>query len=397
MNYSSEVRAGFQWFHCVDLSSSCHIAIHNHPFQLVMVCYITSVAVIVICMHSSRMQITSLPYTLTSTSIVLLATGGTISALAQDHANAHVYKEAQVDIQHLLPSLPPIPNCAVEAIQYIRIGSENFSSKVLLQLRKEIQMQLRRPQVHALVLTQGTDTIEDTAFFLHCSLPQDKPIIITGAMRPPGTPGSDAPMNLFHALSLARQTRRAGVWVVMGERIHHASRVRKSHTMALDAFESTGNESLGFMLGDKPHWFTPMDHGEVRSNTTHMTLETLRRFQHNELPPVAVVWGHADLSSKAALEMAQGFGGMVFIGTGNGTIPEQLKPALRQLTSSGCAVVRASRVASGPVVRNAAANDDELGTLAAGWCSVSKAKLLLQLALSCGLESQSLQRVFDSI
>ncbi len=322
--------------------------------------------------------------------IVLVGTGGTIAGVAQDPARAYVYADSQLNIEEVAQRLPRPAAVKVEAIQLWQLGSEDFTESTWRGLFLFVEQQLRRTDVAGLVLTQGTDTIEETAFFLNLVLKSNKPVVITGSMRPSGALSSDAALNIYQSVALASHasTRGKGVLILMNERIFSPSDAVKSHTFACDSFVSPEWGPLGIMLGETPQW--------ARLPARTRSLKVATRFAETPLPRVDIVWGfagiHADTIHSA---VSAGASGIVYAGTGNGSVAAQLKPALIQAAQQGCVVVRSSRALGGIVVPNASEDDAELQTIASCGHSAVKSRILLQIGLAMKMGRPALQGLFD--
>ena len=320
--------------------------------------------------------------------IAVIGTGGTIAGEASESTRSFSYADSQHTIASLVDALaktmhlPPL-----ECEQLFQTGSEDFTEAHWLMLANRVQTLVDRSDIAGVVVTQGTDTIEETAYFLHLLLKTGKTVVVVGAMRPGGAAGSDMPLNLYHAIVLARHANACGmgVLVMMNDRIHCARDVIKANTWTLDSFQSPEFGPLGYMLADEP----VMMRRPIREHTN----ATPFALPLAGLPRVDLIVSHVAIRADVVdASVRAGARGIVFAGTGNGSIPGPLKAVLREAVLSGCTVVRASRVASGIVVRNAAEDDDALGLIAADALPALKARVLLQLALAVDkdLDLQSL-------
>jgi L-asparaginase len=321
--------------------------------------------------------------------VAVIGTGGTIAGEASDITRSFSYADSQHTIASLVETLPKTMRLPpLECEQLFQTGSEDFTETHWLTLAHRVQIQVDRLDIAGVVITQGTDTIEETAYFLHLLLNTDKPVVVVGAMRPAGAAGSDMPLNLYHAIVLARHAgaRGMGVLVMMNDRIHCARDVTKTNTWTLDSFQSPEFGPLGYMLDDEP----VLMRRPVREHTN----ATPFALPLAGLPRVDLIVSHVAIRADVIdASVRAGARGIVFAGTGNGSIPGPLKAVLREAVLSGCTVVRASRVASGFVVRNAAEDDDGLGFVAADTLPALKARVLLQLALATDKE-MNMQSLF---
>lgn len=324
--------------------------------------------------------------------VALIGTGGTIAGAGEDATRPFAYECSQVGIDAIVQRLG-----LGDRVQPLRFeqpfntGSEDFTEQHWRTLARRVQALADDPEVAGVVLTQGTDTLEETAYFLHLVLKVHKPVVLTGAMRPASAMGSDAALNLYQAIALARSPAAAdmGVVVLMNDRIHGARSASKLHTWALDSFDSPESGPLGCMLGDRPL----IHHRPVHRHTVHSALA----LRDAPLPRVDLLWAYAGIDAGAVHDAVdRGALGLVYAGTGNGSIAAQLKESIAAAVRAGVTVVRASRVPCGVVVAQAAEDDELLGTVAAGSLSAVKARVLLQLALAQGMDRVGIQKVFDT-
>ena len=324
--------------------------------------------------------------------IALVATGGTIAGRADDVRFASQYSAGVLDVADICAMVPGLSGIAqISAEQFTNLDSKDIDLEIWRRLAMQVNRIAGLPDVDGLVIMHGTDTLEETAFLLHLVAKTDKPIVLTGAMRPANAISPDGPMNLYDAVTVAaaRSARQKGVLVVLDNRIHGARDVTKSYTLGAAAFSSGEQGALG-----------RVQDGDVVFH--HCTLQphtTTSMFSIDDgLTPVEIVVGYGGVSC-AALEgvLSTGAKGIVVAGVGGGALPEALAQRLAVASASGVAVVRASRIGSGPVLRNAAAVDGMLGFIAAGSLSAYKARILLMLALSLRPRPDStvLQGLFD--
>lgn len=321
--------------------------------------------------------------------ILVLGLGGTIVSTAASRVESASYLPTE-SLSSLLEALPEASSLArIETRQLARVGSQEIGSTELLALAEAAGSALGGGGIDGVVVTHGTDTLEETAFFLHLTVAGEKPVVLTGAMRPASALSCDGPMNLLDAIGLAASPESVGrgVMVAASGRIFAARAVSKMHTNALDAFRAPEEGSLGALAGARPSFFGPPS--RVGAQAAPFDLCGL-----GELPAVDILYGHQEVRPalfEAAL--AAGARGLVFAGTGNGTLSEAAKHGARLAAASGVAFVRSSRVGSGHVSAKAA--DRELGTIAAGALNPQKARILLRLALTRTRDRDALQDLFD--
>ena len=327
--------------------------------------------------------------------VVLLGTGGTIAgsgtAGAAAGAGSAAYQSAVVGVQDLIAGVPGLNALAqLRAEQIFQIDSADFTDGHLLLLARRVAALCARDDVDAVVITHGTDTMEESAYFLHLTVPTDKPIVLTGAMRPGTALAADGPANLLHAVAVAAHPSSAGrgVLVVMNEEVHSARDVTKVHAMRLDAFASP-HGPLGLVVEGVPRWYRAV----TRPHTTTSEFDIAAI---DALPLVGVVTSHGNMRREIYdAWLAAGARAIVHAGFGGGTVPEYLKPVLAELCAAGVPIVRCSRVGAGPVIRNASFDDDAAGSVAADDQNPPRARLLAALALTRSQGVGEMQRIFN--
>mgnify|MGYP001549486549 CR=1 FL=1 len=324
--------------------------------------------------------------------IAVLATGGTIAGSAADAAQTSGYQAGVVGVDRLLAAVPALSHVArIEAEQVASIDSKDLDIALWTMLAERIAALAACEDIDGIVVTHGTDTLEETAYALHLVVKTDKPVVLTAAMRPSSALSADGPLNLLGAVTVAGSpaARGQGVLVAFNNRIHSARDVVKTSTYAVDAFHSPEIGALGWVQDGRVEF----QRAVVRPHTTATPFVALASW-----PVVEIVASYAG-ASRTAVDafVASGAQGIVVAGTGNGSIHACVQAALGEASARGVAVVRASRVGSGHVMRNGAASDDALGFVSAGTLNPYKARVLLMLALAAGeREPAALQQVFDT-
>ncbi|WP_350029254.1 MULTISPECIES: asparaginase [unclassified Caballeronia] len=320
--------------------------------------------------------------------VAVLATGGTIAGQAGDSSKTAGYKAGVVGVDKLLDAVPALGSVArIHAEQIASIDSKDMSAALWTQLARRIDELLAQDDIDGVVVTHGTDTLEETAYLLHLTVKSAKPVVLTAAMRPSTALSADGPLNLLNAVTVAASKDAAGkgVLVAFNNQIHSARDVTKTSTYAVDAFRSPETGLLGFVQDGRVEFQRTV----VRAHTVASEFAVADRW-----PMVEIVASYADVSRVTVDALvAAGVRGIVVAGTGNGSMHAVLTQALADAVKQGVAVVRASRVGSGHVMRNGAANDDALGTVSAGTLNPYKARVLLMLAVASNV--QDVQRVFD--
>jgi len=273
--------------------------------------------------------------------VVILATGGTIAGTAATATDSLGYTAAQLGIAQLLAAVPALAGQSIEAEQVAQIDSKDMGMAVWRSLTRRVAHHLARPEVSGVVVTHGTDTLEETAYLLQRVLAPAKPVVLTGAMRPATAVQADGPQNLLDALALAREPGAAGVCAVFAGSVLGAFDVRKRHTHRLDAFGAGDDGAIALIEG-----------GGVRRlrdwpASLPLGIEVLERPE----PWVEIVVSHAGASGAVVEALrAQGVDGVVVAGTGNGSLHHALEAALRSAQEAGVVVQRCTRVADGAVL-----------------------------------------------
>ena len=326
--------------------------------------------------------------------IVILATGGTIAGSAASRTNSTSYQPAAVGIESLLKAIPELETVArVSGEQITQIASADMSVALWQQLAARVNALLADVAVHGVVITHGTDTMEETAYFLNLTVASEKPVVLVGAMRPSSALSADGPANLLQAVSVATTASAAGrgVMVLMNGLVHAAREVSKFNTSALDAFRSHDAGVLGSVVANRVHW------GRSPAQA-HTQASPFRTDAGKTLPSVEILYGYAGVSRVAIDAFVQaGIKGLVHAGVGDGCVSAGTLAALKDARQAGVQIVRASRVATGFVSRNGQVNDDECDFITAGSLSPQKARILLMLGLAADGDSRQLQAWFDSL
>ncbi|NLP64044.1 asparaginase [Paraburkholderia sacchari] len=324
--------------------------------------------------------------------VAVLATGGTIAGSAPDAANTAGYQAGVIGVAQLLAAVPGLNALArIHAEQVASVDSKDMSFALWSALAQRVNELLADDDIDAVVITHGTDTLEETAYFLHLTVKSTKPVILTAAMRPASALSADGPLNLLNAVALAASGQAAGqgVLVAFNNRIHCARDVVKISTYAVDAFQSPEIGALGWVQDARVEF----QRRALRPHTVDAPFNAAGLW-----PQVEIVTSYAGVTRIAVDALVSvGVHGIVVAGTGNGSIHITLQQALAEAAVRGVAVVRASRVGSGHVMHNGAAKDDALGFVSAGTLNPYKARVLLMLALAAGTSGKdALQRVFDT-
>lgn len=311
--------------------------------------------------------------------LVLLGTGGTIAGRAAQAADNVGYVAGQVGAGDLVAAVPALAGLPLDVEQIAQVDSKDMGLAVWQALARRIAVHLERPEVQAVVVTHGTDTIEETAFLLHRVLQPAKPVVLTCAMRPSTALAPDGPQNLSDAVAVARHAGAAGVVVVCAGLVHGARDVNKVHTYRLDAFDSGDAGPLACVEEGRVRTFRPWHHMSAQGAFDVGALDRLLAAEW--LPRVELVTSHADadghlVQAMLAMPGDRPLRGIVVAGTGNGTVHKALMGALEEARAQGVRVRLASRCANGRVVAHPGLAFGEVSDL-----SAVKARLALALDL----------------
>ncbi len=324
--------------------------------------------------------------------IYILATGGTIAG-SSESALSSAYKSGSLSVDSLLGAIPQAKKLAnLKAEQISNIGSQEMNDAVWLKLAKRVQALLSKKDVDGVVITHGTDTMEETAYFLNLVIKSHKPIVMVGAMRNADSLSADGPLNLYNAIAVASdvQSKGKGVLVVMDDAIHAAREVSKTNTTGVDTFKSPNSGPLGHVL-----------YGHVRFYMQALRKHTLESAfdiaQIHDLPRVDIIYSHANDHADLIQSVLQhGAKGIVSAGMGNGNLYPSVLEALANAVKKGVVVVRSSRVGSGFITRPGEIDDSQYGFISGDNLNPQKARVLLMLALSQHANRQRIQDYFDT-
>ena len=322
--------------------------------------------------------------------VVILATGGTIAGAGADAANSATYQAAKVPVDKLIAAVPAMSNVAnVRGEQVFQIASESFTDAQLVELGKRVSALLKQDDVDGVVITHGTDTLEETALFLDLVVKSDKPIVVVGSMRPSTALSADGALNLLDAVTVAgsKEAVGKGVMVTMNDQIQAGRDVTKRVNVVPSAFYSQWGP-LGMVVEGKTYFFR----GSVKRHgkSSEFDIDTI-----DSLPLVAIVYGSGNMfpgAYTAAVEA--GAKAIVNAGTGNGSVAGYLVDTLKDIRAKGTLIVRSSRVGDGIVLRNAEQPDDKYDWVVAHDFNPQKAKILTAVALTKTHDTKELQRIF---
>lgn len=321
--------------------------------------------------------------------IKIISLGGTISASVAHQTDYKDYKTGAYDASLWKETLPELNNIAdIDWEDPVSISSAAITGSILLNLRNRIQSALNEEAYDGVIITQGTSSLEETAYFLHLSVATDKPIVLTGAQRPSGTYGSDARSNLLQSVQVAVSSEASGkgALVVFNTKIHSAREVVKTDTYALESFKSPNTGPIGQILVD----------GEVVFHQTTLYKHTLSSafsdINIERLPKVEMLLSYQDANPKflELIALDKEIKGVILLGLGAGLPSSTQEKALWQCVEAGKIVVRASKCSSGEVLPTNSFPSDKI--LASRNLLPVKARVLLQLALCISKDLKQLQK-----
>ena len=293
----------------------------------------------------------------------------------------------------MIAAVPGITDLAtIKGEQISSVGSQDMTFEIMLKLAKRINELLPTKDVDGIVITHGTDTMEETAFFLNLIVKSDKPVVMVGSMRPSTAVSADGPLNLYNAVAVAAdpKAKGRGVLVVMNDWIHGAHSLTKTSTTDVQTFMSPLRGLVGVSAYGKNDFFSspPWKH----TTASEFDVSTVTK-----LPRVDIIFACADMSPDLIDAAANnGAKGIVIAGVGNGNMNKASVEAAARAVKKGVVVVRSSRVALGQVGRNVEVKDDELGFVASDELNPQKSRILLTLALLKPRPAAQIQELFST-
>ncbi len=317
--------------------------------------------------------------TLTPT-VVVIGTGGTIAGTAADASDNIGYRAAQLGAAQLVAAIPALAGMTIKVEQLTQIDSKDMGFALWRTLAERVAQQLARPEVSGVVITHGTDTLEETAYFLQRVLAPCKPVVLTAAMRPATALLSDGPQNLLDAVRVAREPGASGVVAVLAGTVHGGLDVRKLHTYRLDAFGSGDAGPIAHIEEGRLRRHRPWPHGQGQAlGLAWLPVDAA------SWPRVEVLTSHAGADGRLVDALrAAGVRGIVVAGTGNGSLHHALEAALLEAQADGIEVLRSTRCPQGGVVEAGADPQAPLahpGLRSAGSLTPVQARIELMLSL----------------
>ncbi|EOI3733685.1 type II asparaginase [Campylobacter jejuni] len=321
--------------------------------------------------------------------IAILGTGGTIAGFIDSTIATTGYTAGAIDIDVLIKAVPQIRDLAdISWEQIANIDSSNMCDEIWLRLAKKIA-KLFAEGIDGVVITHGTDTMEETAYFLNLTIKSDKPVVLVGAMRPSTAISADGPKNLYNAVALVanKEAKNKGVMVAINDKILSARGVVKTHSLNVDAFSSPDFGDLGYIVDGKVFFYNNVTKAHTKNAPFDVSKLT-------SLPKVDILYSYSNdgsgVAAKALFE--HGTKGIVVAGSGAGSIHKNQKDVLKELLKKGLKVVVSSRVVAGCVA--VSDSDEKLGFISAEDLNPQKARVLLILALTKTSNPKKIQEYF---
>lgn len=323
--------------------------------------------------------------------VEILATGGTIAGAASSQTSTK-YKAGALTAQQLISSVNGLDKIA--NIQYEQVYSKDSGDVTLadwLNLAAQVQKAADNPDVNGVVITHGTDTLEETAYFLDLVIKTKKPVVLVGAMRPATSMSSDGPLNLYNAVAVAtnKDSANRGVLVAMNEEVYDARDVTKTHTTKVETFQSPNTGPIGDVFMGNVKYTTKT----LRNNT----VETPFSIDANtKLPQVAIIYEYAGVNTDMLNKILEtkDLQGIVIAGVGDGNIPGYEKDFLQKARKKGIVIVRSSRVGSGEVSYDYNNLDTTYDLITGSNLNPQKARILLMLSLLKTHDVKQIQQYF---
>jgi L-asparaginase len=322
--------------------------------------------------------------------VIILATGGTIAG-AGASADRAGYTAGKIPIDDLIGGIPAVKKIAnITGEQVASVGSQDMTIDIWEKLAIRINEIFKNNEADGIVVTHGTDTQEETGYFLDLVVASKKAVVLTGSMRPATAISADGPKNLYDAITVAIEpkSKGRGVLISFNEGIFDAREVMKLSTTKTNAFGSPNTGAVGQVYDGKVVYYSTSER-EVNVGTPFsVTADT-------KLPRVDIVYMYADApADQIDMLISKKVDGIVIAGVGNGNFNKAYTDAVKRAVKAGIIVCRASRAPSGRVVLHDEINDEELGTIVSDDLSPQKARILLMLGLTKTKDKKQLQDYF---
>ncbi len=355
-----------------------------------MLRHVCSIALLWLAVAATAAEVQPQPVA-TLKNIRVLATGGTIAGAGEGSSAS--YRAGVVPIANILTAVPGLAEIASISVEQIaNVGSYDIDEAIWLRLLDRVQAALADPEISGVIITHGTDTLEETAYFLSLTTSSVKPIVVVGAMRPSTATSADGPQNLMDAVRVASsdEARNRGVLVVMNDTIFHAPAVTKLDVRRVNAFGAPSRGPIGEVLTDRPRFFADAD---AHAHDAAFPIVS------KKLPRVAIAYAYAGIQGDDIRAAAADAKGIVIAGVGAGAFSTSARQAVKDFTSRGIPVIRTARQGAGDIwivpPTMGDLSDEASQTVAGRELTPAKARILLMLALQTPRSRAELQTLFD--
>lgn len=324
--------------------------------------------------------------------VIVLSTGGTIAG-QQPNRDKAGYLPGKISIEELLKNIPSITQkVIVKGEQIASIGSYDMTVDIWIKLARRINEIFTKNEADGIVITHGTDTQEETAYFLNLTVQSDKPVVLTGSMRPATAISADGSKNLYDAIIVASDSssKGKGVLLCFNESIYDAKNVVKTNTTNVNAFASPNTGSIGQVYDGRVFY-------NAQTLNKHSGSSAFDISKIESLPSVEIVYAYAGASDAAINAFINNnAAGIIIAGTGDGSFDKAILESVKNAVKKGIIVVRSSRVVSGKVTTHylGTFDDSKLGTLVSDNLNPQKARILLMLALTITKDKNKIQGMF---
>lgn len=321
--------------------------------------------------------------------IAIVATGGTIAGAGQVGKSLE-YRAGEISVSAIIDTIPNIRDLAdLECHQLFSLDSNEMDPQRWVKLARVINELLDRLDIDGCVVTHGTDTLDETSYFLNLTISSDKPVVLTGAMRPATATSADGPFNLYQAVALAASPRAVGqgVMALFSSTIYSGRDIEKINNFRVDAFDHKDFGCLGFMQDEEVYFYSRVYRKHTHESVFSGELPDI-------LPKVAVACFYAGADPGILYHLSEENEGIVIAGTGSGNYSEEWLCAINDLSRKGTVFVRASRVNMGIVFEDDIFDPDHV-CIASNTLSAQKARVLLMLCLTKTGDIETIKSIFE--
>lgn len=323
--------------------------------------------------------------------IVIVATGGTIAGKGEKGKTV-AYHAGEISVDDIIKTIPDVRKIAnIQEVQLFNIDSNEMDENCWLKLTRKINELIKKDDVDGIVVTHGTDTIEETAYFLNLTIHSDKPVVITGAMRPATATSADGPYNLYQAIALASSLEAIGqgVMVLFSNTIYSGRDVQKVNNYKIDAFDQKSFGCLGYMQDEHVYFFS-------KTFKTHTYQSLFSKNLPDKLPRVAIAYFYAGADASLLDYLSEENEGIILAGSGNGNYSKKWMERINDIAEKKKTIfIRASRVPLG-IVFNDHVFDPFEHCIASNTLSAQKARILLMLALCYSHDKNKIKEIFEN-